>query len=83
VFPVENPRSCAGKRLGNNRLWFCPRESTTLKGTTMNVGITQGGDLQTAKVGRQGRGGHHFLQADSTEDEHTELEGPTVTIFVR
>jgi hypothetical protein len=32
VLPIENSRSCVGKRLYNNRLWFCSRESTTLKG---------------------------------------------------
>ena len=29
---IENSRSCAGKRLCNDRLWLSPREFTTLKG---------------------------------------------------
>jgi hypothetical protein len=29
---IENSRSCAGKWLHNNRLWFCSWEFTTLKG---------------------------------------------------
>ena len=32
VLVIENSRSCAGKWLYNNRLWFCSREFTTLKG---------------------------------------------------
>jgi hypothetical protein len=32
VLPIENSRSCVGKRLHNNRLWLCSREFTTLKG---------------------------------------------------
>jgi hypothetical protein len=32
VLLIQNSRSCAGKWLYNNRLWFCPREFTTLKG---------------------------------------------------
>ena len=37
MFPIENSRSCAGKWLHNNRLWFCPREFTTLKGMTTDM----------------------------------------------
>jgi hypothetical protein len=36
VLLIENSRSCAGKCLHTNRLWFCPREFTTLKGITGN-----------------------------------------------
>jgi len=32
LLPIENSRSCAGKWLYNNRLSFCSREFTTLKG---------------------------------------------------
>jgi hypothetical protein len=38
VLLIENSRSCAGKWLYSNRLWFCLREFTTLKG--MNDGPT-------------------------------------------
>ena len=37
MFPIENSRSCEGKWLHNNRLWFCPREFTTLKGMTADM----------------------------------------------
>jgi len=32
VFPIEKSRPCAGKWVHNNRLWFWPREFTTLQG---------------------------------------------------
>jgi hypothetical protein len=35
---IENSGSCAGKWLCNNRLWFCSREFTTLKGISSDMG---------------------------------------------
>jgi hypothetical protein len=37
---IENSRSCAGKWLYNNRLWFSSREFTTLKGIISGRALT-------------------------------------------
>jgi hypothetical protein len=37
VFPTENPRSCADTWPHNNKLWFCSREFTTLKGMLAGI----------------------------------------------
>jgi hypothetical protein len=46
---IDNSGSCAGKWLYNNRLWFCSREFTTLKGIIasgrVNVPPSEGNTL--------------------------------------
>ena len=42
VFPTENPRSCAGTWPHNNRLSFCSREFTTLKGMLAGIYYPEG-----------------------------------------
>ena len=37
MLPIENSRSCAGKRLYNSTLWFCSREFTALKDINQHV----------------------------------------------
>ena len=36
VLAIEISRICAGMWFHNERLWFCPREFTTLQGYTMD-----------------------------------------------
>ena len=38
LLPIENSRSCAGKRLYHGKLWFPSREFTTLKGIKWPIG---------------------------------------------
>ena len=45
MLPIENSRYCVGKRLYNNRPWFCSREFTTLKGIK-----AKGDTMQTPRV---------------------------------
>ena len=52
VLLIENPRSCAGKRLPNKTLWFCSREFITLKG--MRKGVFRMRNSEERKVTRRG-----------------------------